>query len=154
MESLWTWLRTPPGKDEVLDLFGVFCLLLLVPGFVVSAYLAGAGADRLAKDPVQLTGIRHWASIGLWLFGAGIFFFGVRVLQINPLSFGEPIWLLGSIVAILVGVARCIDWWRTVYPAALARRDRAGTLYPFTDLGNDVSNSPSRKANPETTVGI
>ena len=97
MESLWTWLSTPPGKDEVLDLFGVVCLLLFVPGFVVSAYLAGSGADRLAKDPVQLAGIRYCASIGLWVFGAGLFFFGARVMQINPLSFGEPKWLLASI---------------------------------------------------------
>ena len=31
MESLWTWLSTPPGKGEVLDPFGVFCLAPLCP---------------------------------------------------------------------------------------------------------------------------
>ncbi len=152
MESLWTWLSTPPGKDEVLDLFGVFCLLLFAPGFVISAYLAGPGADRLAKDPVQLAGIRYCASIGLWVFGAGLFFFGARVMQINPLSFGEPKWLLGSVVAVIFAAARCVDWWRTDYPAERARRVPADTVYPLADLGSRVSGAPARQATPETTV--
>jgi hypothetical protein len=152
MGSFWTWLNTPPEFGEVLDPFGLFCLLLLVPGFVVSAYLAGPGAHQLAKDPVQLAGVRYWASIGLWVFGAGLFFFGVRVMQINPLSFGEPKWLLSSIVAIVFAAARCLDWWRTDYPAELSRRVPAGTVYPLTDLGSRVSSAPARQTTPETTV--
>src|SRR4029434_7456509 len=101
MESLWTWLSTPPGKNEVLDLFGTLCVLLFAPGFVLSAYLTGPGADRWAKDPIQFVGLRYWATIGLWVFGAGLFFIGVRVLQINPLSFGAPIWLIVSILAVV-----------------------------------------------------
>ena len=123
MGSLWTWLNTPPGKGEVFDPFGVFCLLLMVPGFVVSAYLAGPGAHRLTNDPVQLAGVRYWASIGLWGFGAGLFFFAVRVMQINPLSFGEPKWLLGSVMTILLAAARCLDWWQTGHPAETTVRE-------------------------------
>ena len=152
MEPLWTWLSRPPAKDEVLDLFGILCLLALAPGYVLSAYLAGSGANRLAKDPVQLAGIRHWASIGLWVFGAGLFFFGARVLQINPLWFGAPIWLLGSIVAIVFAAARCLDWWRTVYPAELARRVTTETIYPRSDLGSRVSSASPMQTILETTV--
>ena len=152
MESLWTWLSTSPNKGEVLDAFGVFCLLLFAPGFVASAYLAGIGADRLAKDPVQLTGIRYCASIGLWVFGAGLFFLGVRVMQINPLSFGEPKWLVGSIVAVIIAAARCLDWWRTEYPAELARRVSAETIYPLADLGSRISGAPARQSLPEAIV--
>jgi hypothetical protein len=152
MEPLWTWLSTPPPKGDVLDLFGAFSLLLFAPGFVLSAYLAGTGANRLGKDPVQLAGIRHWASIGLWVFGAGLFFFGVRVLQINPLWFGAPVWLLGSIVAVIFATARCLDWWRTVYPAELSRRFTADSIYPHSDLGCRVSSTSPRQTIPETTV--
>jgi hypothetical protein len=152
MESLWTWLSTSPNKGEVLDAFGVICLLLFTPGFVASAYLAGTGADRLSKDPVQLAGIRYCASIGLRVFGAGLFFLGVRVMQINPLSFGEPKWLLGSIVAVIFAAARCLDWWRTEYPAELARRVPADTLYPLTDLGSRISSAPARQSLPEAIV--
>ena len=149
MESLWTWLNTPPAKGEVLDPVGVVSLLLFAPGFVVSAYLSGPGADRLAKDPVQLAGIRYCASLGLWVFGAGLFFFGARALQINPLSFGEPKWLVGSVVAVIFA-ARCVAWWRTDYPVRLARRVSAETIYPLTDFGSRVSSVPARQSLSET----
>ncbi len=150
MESLWTWLNTPPAKGEVLDAFGVVSLLLFATGFVVSAYLSGPGADRLAKDPVHLSGIRYCPSLGLWAFGAGLFFFGARVMQINPLSFGEPKWLVGSVVTVIFAAARCVDWWRTDYPAELARRVSAKTTYPITDFGSRVSSVPARHPLPET----
>ncbi len=150
MESLWTWLSTPPAKGAVLDPVGVFSLLLFAPGFVVSAYLSGPGADRLAKDRVQLAGIRYCASLGLWVFGAGLFFFGTRAMQINPLSFGEPKWLVGSVVAVIFAAARCVAWWRTEYPAQLARRVSAETVYPLTDFGSRVSGVPARQSLPET----
>ena len=150
MEPLWTWLSTPPATGEVLDALGVFSLLLFAPGFVISAYLAGPGAERLAKDPVQVAGVRHWASIGLWICGAGLFFFGARAIQINPLSFGEPKWLVASIVAVVFAAARCVEWWRTDYPAELERRDSAEMLYPIADLGSRVSSGPARQTVPET----
>jgi hypothetical protein len=150
MESLWTWLSMPPAKGEVLDAFGVFSLLLFAPGFVVSAYLSGPAADRLARDPAQHAGIRYCASLGLWVFGAGLFFFGARVMQINPLSFGEPKWLVGSVVAVILAAARCVAWWRTDYPAQLAHRVSAETLYPLTDLGSRVTGAPARQSLQET----
>jgi len=153
MESLWIWLTTPPGKDGVLDLFGVLCLLLFVPGFVVSAYLTGSGADRLAKDPVQLAGIRYCASIGLWVFGAGLFFFGARVMQINPLSFGEPKWLLASMTAVVFAAARCIDWWRTEYRAERALRGPEEKIYTLADFGSQVGSASGRQSTPDTTAG-
>ena len=148
MESLATWLGTPPTKDEVIDPFGAFCLLLLVPGFVASAYLAGPGANRLAKNPVQLAGIRHWASIGSLVFGAGLFFFGVRAMQINPLSFGQPIWLLGSIVAVVIAATRCVDWWRPVYPAKLACRFRAPGDTSVASFGSKGGGASDRHSVP------
>jgi hypothetical protein len=152
MEQLWNWLSTPPAKGEVLDLFGALCLLLFAPGYLLSAYLAGPGADRRAKDPLQLAGIRHWASIGLWVFGAGLFFFGVRALQINPLWFGASIWLVGSIVAVIFAAVRCLYWWRTVYPAERASRYRADSIYPLPDLGSCFSSASARQTVPKTTV--
>jgi hypothetical protein len=152
MESLIAWLITPPAMGEVLDLFGALCLLIFAPGYVLSAYLAGPGANRLGKDPVQATGIKHWASIGLWVFGAGLFFFGVRALQINPLWFGAPIWLVGSISAVIFVAVRCLDWWRTVYPMERARRFSADRIYPLPDLGSRASSSSARQTIPKTTV--
>jgi hypothetical protein len=152
MEQLWTWLSTPPAMGDVLDLFGALCLLLFAPGYLLSAYLAGPGADRLVKDPLQLAGIKHWASTGLWVFGVGLFFFGVRVLQINPLWFGAPIWLVGSIIAVIFAAVRCLDWWRTVYPAERAHRLGTDSIYPAPDLGSRISSAPAKQTIPKTTV--
>ena len=152
MESLWSWLSTPPGTNDVLDLFGTLCLLLFASGFVLSAYLTGPGADRLAKNSIQLAGIRHWGTIGLWVFGAGLFFFGVRVLQINPLAFGAPIWLIVCMLAIVFAATRCIDWWLTVYPAERGRRFTVETVQPRSDLGSRGGSPASRQTIPESTV--
>jgi hypothetical protein len=152
MEPFWTWLSTAPAKGEVLDLFAALCLLLFAPGFVLSAYFVGLGADRLGKDPVQLAGIKHWASIGVWVFGTGLFFFGVRVLQINPLSFGAPIWLLVSVLAIVFVTTRCLDWWLSVYPVERGRRLSTETDYPRTDLGSRVGNPRSKQTIPDSPV--
>ena len=152
MEALWTWLSTPPSKGDVLNLFGAFCLLLFAPGYLLSAYLAGPGAAWLGKDPVQLAGIRRWASIGLWVFGVGLFFFGARLLQINPLWFGAPIWLVGSIVGVIFAAIRCLGWWRTDYPAERARRLTADSVYPLPDLGSRVSSASARQTLHKTTV--
>ena len=152
MESLWTWLSTPPSKNEVLDLFGALCVLLFAPGFMLSAYLAAPGAARLAKDPIQFAGIKYWATVGLWIFGAGLFFFGVRVLQINPLSFGAPIWLIVSILALVFAATRCLDWWLTVYPVERGRRFTVETVHPLSDVGSRGSNPASRRTVPELTV--
>jgi hypothetical protein len=152
MGSLWTWLSTPPGTNEVLDLFGALCLLLFAPGYLLSAYLAGPGASRLAKNSIQFAGIRYWATIGLWVFGAGLFFFGVRALQINPLAFGAPIWLIVCVLAVVFTATRCIDWWLTVYPAERGRRFVVETVQSPSDLGSRVSSPASRPTIPEPTV--
>ena len=94
-------------------------LAVFAAGFVVSAFLTAPAAARIARNPVQLYGFQHWGSVGLWVFGAGLFFFGVRALQINPLSFGAPIWLLLCVIALVVFLFRCVSWWRTTYPALI-----------------------------------
>jgi hypothetical protein len=152
MDAFWTWLSTPLAKGDVLDPFGLFCVVLLIPGYVISAHLAGPGADRVTSDRVQVAGVRFWATIGLWIFGAGLFFFGTRVMQINPLSFGEPKWLLGSLAAILFAAARCLDWWRKDYPAEPAPRIAAETIAPRPDLGSHVSSAAAGQTIPRTTV--
>lgn len=119
MGSLWSWLKTPPAVGDVLDLFGVTCLIIFGFGFVVSAFLGGSGVDFLNRNAILRNGIRHWSHVGLWLFGSGLFFFAIRALQVNPLSFGEPIWLVGNLIALLVAAVRCVNWWRTVYPRRL-----------------------------------
>jgi hypothetical protein len=133
VNSLWTWLNTPPGVAAVLDPFGLVFATVFGAGFLASAYLAGPGGNDLAHHDPQAQAIHHWANVGLWIFGPGLFFFAMRALQINPLSFGEPIWLVASIIALIVAAIRFAAWWRMARPvraepskALLSRVPRAG----------------------------
>ncbi len=120
MAEFWIWLNTAPTADQVLDPFAVVYLVIFGAGFVASAYLNGPAAAPLSPNAFHREGIVHWSHVGLWIFGPGLFFFGVRALQINPLSMGEPIWLVSSIVAAAIAGIRCVRWWRKTYPALLA----------------------------------
>jgi hypothetical protein len=120
MTGVWTWLITPPATDSVLDLFGIVYLIVFAAGFVVCAYASGPGAAQVARNTVQLQGILQWANIGLAVFGTGLFFFGVRALQIDPLSFGSPIWMVAMVLVLVMAAVRCRSWWTTVYPSLLA----------------------------------
>ena len=86
-------------------------------------------------NPVRIAGLRHWSHVGLWIFGPGLFFFGVGALQINPLSFGEPIWLVGSVIALVIAGYRCLRWWQTVYPRELAAADSASRAVEWAANG-------------------
>ena len=123
MESLWFWLTTPPVLGEILNVFGAVYFAVFTVGFVVSAYLAGPAANQMSRNPLYVDGVRLWATVGLCVTGPGLFFFGVRALQINPLSFGQPIWLVTSVLALFVAAVRCADWWRKDYPAVRQSRD-------------------------------
>lgn len=120
MTEFWIWLNTPPSLDRVLGPFVVIYALVFTAGLVVSAYLNAPAAAPLAANPIQRAGVAHWSQVGLWIFGPGLFFLGVRLLQINPLSMGEPIWLVCSVIAAVIAGVRCIQWWRTTYPQLLS----------------------------------
>jgi hypothetical protein len=91
-----------------LALFGI--------GFVVAVLLTGESARRVASHPMTRRMVRRDARIALWIFGAGLFFFGVRALGINPFSFGAPIWLWLCLLALVVAVAYFVVYARRVLP--------------------------------------
>ena len=126
MTEFWIWLNTPPTVDQVLDPFAVVYLVVFGAGFVASAYLHGPDAASISPNAIHRQGIVHWSHVGLWIFGTGLFFFGVRALQINPLSMGEPIWLVSSIAAAAVAGTRCVYWWRKTYPVLMAAANDLG----------------------------
>jgi hypothetical protein len=69
--------------------------------------------------------VRRNARIALWIFGAGLFFFGVRALGINPFSFGAPIWLWLCLLALVVAVAYFVVYARRVLQGRSRRLSRS-----------------------------
>jgi hypothetical protein len=106
----WDYLTTPPASNDVFDAFTIVYLALFLVGFVVSVYLNYRPWTKPIGSMVRRTAVIKATGIAMWVFGIGLFFFIIRLLQINPLSFGEPIWMWLSLVT---AIAMCI--WIAVY---------------------------------------
>ena len=98
----WDYLSTTPGPNEVFGPFAVIFLVVFGIGFLASVVVYSGGAKNVIPDPVLRRMARRWSGWALATFGVGLFFFGVRWLQINPLSFGMRIWLWISWLSLLV----------------------------------------------------
>lgn len=113
----WDSLTRTPAAADVFSVPAIIFFVVFAIGFVGAAFLTNQGAGRLASHPVKRRAIQHCAGIALYVFGAGLFFFGVRALNINPFSFGSPIWLWLSVLAVIVLVGYCYRYWKVTYPA-------------------------------------
>ncbi len=109
VDRLLQALFHPPPLDRVVTVpvaaFALLCLAGFVGAVLLSRPDAVAVAARLGNPAV----VQRHASTFSWLFGAGLFFVGVRLLQINPLTLGAPFWLLlcfGAIVGYAVQTMR------------------------------------------------
>ncbi len=110
-------LLQPPPPERVVTLpVAAFALLCLV-GFVASVLLTRPDAVGIAARFGDPATVQRHANVFSWLFGAGLFFLGVRLLQINPLAFAAPIWLLLSFAAIVGYAILLVMRPRNVRPA-------------------------------------
>ncbi|HEY7030151.1 MAG TPA: hypothetical protein VH482_02425 [Thermomicrobiales bacterium] len=98
----WDYLTTAPGENEVFGPFAIVFLVVFGIGFILSAIIYSNGGKGIIPDPVLRRMARRWSGWAMTVFGLGLFFFAIRWLQINPLSFGMRIWLWLSWLALLV----------------------------------------------------
>lgn len=98
----WDYLTTPPTSDEVLDVFSIIYFVVFLVGFVAAAYVYYRPWTKPFGRIFRRKAVKRACNIAMWVFGVGLFFFLIRLLQINPLSFGEPIWMWLSVLAVVV----------------------------------------------------
>ncbi|MGH2557435.1 MAG: hypothetical protein ACRDJH_00110 [Thermomicrobiales bacterium] len=99
----WDYLTTRPGSNEVFGAFAILFLVIFGVGFLASLVNYSGWVPRsVFPNPVLRRMAHHWSVIGLFVFGIGLFFFLIRMLQINPFTFGLRIWLWLSFVAFLL----------------------------------------------------
>ena len=132
----WDYLTTVPGTNEVFGPFAIVYLIVFGLGFVAAVFFYNDGARRYTDHALKRRTLRRGGAIAMIVFGIGLFFFGIRVLQINPLSFGMRLWLWLSFLAAAVMFAWFAYYLRTVYPDALRayeeRRRKQQYLRPAT----------------------
>lgn len=104
------WLTTRPTGDEVLNAFAIISLLV----FGVVLIVAGFYSARPWAAPFGEAFSRHFvsraATMLAWPAAFGLFFLLIRLLQIDPATFGRPIWIVLSwlalaAAAIAIGIA-------------------------------------------------
>lgn len=108
MSALWHLLTTPPAADDVLTPFSAIYLVVFLSGFLASAFLVRSRCCSHSAGGDLLTRLWPCARLGVGVSGAGLVFFAVRALQINPLALGAPIWMIAAVVALFVGSWRCL----------------------------------------------
>lgn len=138
----WDSLTRTPAAADVFSLPALVYFAVFVVGFVGAAYLANQGGRRLASHPVKRRALQHCAGIALYVFGAGLFFFGVRALNINPFSFGSPIWMWLSLVALIGLVVYCYRYWQTTYPTRLRAHEQRQLKQQYLKPGKKAAVAP------------
>jgi hypothetical protein len=103
----WDYLTTTPGSNEVFGAFAIGFLVIFLTGFIASFVAYAGWADRFVKSPLWRRMIRRWSGWALALFSIGLFFFLIRILQINPFTFGQRIWLYLSLLSLVGFIAWC-----------------------------------------------
>lgn len=116
----WDYLTTTPGSNEVFGAFAILFLILFGTGFIVSLAVYSGWTRSLFPHPVLHRMAQRWATIALVVFSIGLFFFLIRVLQINPLSFGMRLWLWLSLLAFALMLLYFAYDARTHYATAKA----------------------------------
>jgi hypothetical protein len=101
----WDYLTTRPGSNEVWGAFAIGFVTIFGVGFLASLIVYSGWARSVFPNPVLRRMAHRWAVIGLVVFGVGLFFFLIRMLQINPFSFGLRIWLWLSFLAFVALMA-------------------------------------------------
>jgi len=117
----------------------------------MSIVLYNDGAKRYVDHPLKRRTVRNGAGIALIVFGVGLFFFGIRVLQINPLTFGMRIWLWLSLAAVVVMAAMFAYYLRTRYPAALQSYEERRRKQQYLRPALATASSASRSVQPRTS---
>lgn len=130
----WDGLTTAPAPGEVLTPLSILFLILFGAGFLVSILLYNDGAKRFVEHGLRRRTIQRFSGIAMIIFGIGLFFLAVELLQINPFTFGMPIWLWLSLLALLGFVTAVAYYLRARYPQEVedyeARKVRSQYLRP------------------------
>jgi hypothetical protein len=118
----WDYLTTVPGPDDVFGPWSAVFAIVFGTGFLASSFYASRPWAPPFGGRFRKRFVSRAATVLAWITGAGLFFFLIRVLQINPLSFGMRIWLWLSLLALILA----IGWFASRSSSARSVPARAG----------------------------
>lgn len=101
----WSYLRGAPGDGPLFDPLMIAILVVFAVGFIASAYASARPKMAIFKRRVHRRNVMRSTAVLMWVCGIGLFFGLIRLLQINPASFGERIWIYLTFLVLLVVIA-------------------------------------------------
>lgn len=116
----WDYLTTTPASGDVLNAFAIMYAVVFLGGFIAASYLNSRPWTKPFGSMFRRKAVKKASGVAMWVFGVGFFFFLIRLLQINPISFGNPIWMWLSVLALIVMVAWIGMSWTSARKAAAA----------------------------------
>lgn len=135
----WDYLSTVPGQNEVWGPLAILYIAIYGLGFAASVVLYNGGARSAFPNHVMYRMLKRWSSWALLVFGAGLFFFVVRALQINPFTFAMRFWMWVTVLGLVVLIALVALDFQRHYVSALAsfreRQKREEYLRPLASIG-------------------
>lgn len=96
------YLTATPGAGETVGPFSFLYLILFSVGFLVACYYYYRPWQPPVGRIFRRRSVRKATTIAMWVFGVGLFFLGIRLLQINPFGFGMRLWMYLCFLAALV----------------------------------------------------
>ena len=101
----WSYLRGAPGDGPLFDPLMIAVLVVFAIGFIASAYASARPKMAIFKRRVHRRNVMRSTAILMWVCGIGLFFGLIRLLQINPASFGERLWTYLTFLVLLAVIA-------------------------------------------------
>ncbi len=136
----WDYLSTVPGQNEVFGPLAIIYLAIFIVGFIFALVIYNNQGKQLFSNPAMYNLFRRWSGWAATVFGAGLFFFLIRALQINPFTFAMRFWMWVTLLALVVIFVFMVLDYRKNYKRELseweARKNREAHLKPLTTVGN------------------
>jgi hypothetical protein len=89
----WDYLNTVPPSNDVVDGWSILMLIVFGGGFLIASLAFYRPGMPPFRGRFRRKAVQFAAGVALWIFGAGLFFFLIQLLQIDPFTFGRRIWM-------------------------------------------------------------
>ena len=113
----WDFLTSVPASDEVLSGWAILFAIVFAGGFLAASVINYRAQSPFISTYFRRRPVQQCMSLAMWIFGIGLFFFLIRLLQINPFTFGERIWM-----AVMTVLAIVLLLWIAVQVVLATRR--------------------------------
>jgi hypothetical protein len=119
----WDYLTASVNEMAVWGPFSIAYALVFALGLFVAVYLNWDSHSRLKDRPLLYRTVQRGTWIAIVVFGIGLFFLLIRILQVSALNLHWRLWMYLSVLAAVLMFAYFWYYARTVYPRLVAAEE-------------------------------